>query len=117
MKTRLIQYLHEELGFDVIAFESGMGNAAGAYARVGSRSPEELMKDTIFGVWWSKETLPLFDYIKQSAGTERPLIPSGFDMQVQFPYASFMTTTSAKKQFAGHELSVLRPKADGRAHA
>ncbi|WP_127487592.1 erythromycin esterase family protein [Paenibacillus ehimensis] len=90
VKTRLIQYLHEELGFDVIAFESGMGNAAGAYARVGSRSPEELMKDTIFGVWWSKETLPLFDYIKQSAGTERPLAVSGFDMQVQFPYASFM---------------------------
>ncbi|XOK62764.1 hypothetical protein ACJ7K1_06485 [Paenibacillus elgii] len=59
VKTRLIQYLHEELGFDVIAFESGMGNAAGAYARVESRTPEELMKDAIFGVWWSKETLPL----------------------------------------------------------
>lgn len=90
-KTRLIQYLHQELGFGVLAFESGMGNAAAAYAKAESNTPEQTMKQSIFGVWWSKEILPLFDYIKQSLSTDKPLILAGFDMQIQSPYSEFVS--------------------------
>ncbi|WP_372007577.1 erythromycin esterase family protein [Paenibacillus chitinolyticus] len=89
-KVRLIQYLHQELGYDVIAFESGLGNASAALAKSADSTPEQMMKEAIFGVWWSKETLPLFDYIKQTLATDKPLILSGFDMQIQSPYSEFV---------------------------
>ncbi|WP_201280736.1 erythromycin esterase family protein [Paenibacillus lutrae] len=89
-KTRLIQYLHQELGYEVLAFESGMGDAAAAYASAKKITPEQLMKNSIFGVWWTQETLPLFAYIQESLSTDRPLILAGFDMQIQSPYSAFM---------------------------
>lgn len=84
-KTRLIQYLHEEMGYNVLAFESGLSNASLAYGQIGSQSAEQTMKDSIFGVWWSKEILPLFDYLKAAQDSEKPLMLTGFDMQFQYP--------------------------------
>lgn len=84
-KTRLIQYLHEEMGYNVLAFESGLSNASLAYGQIGTQSAEQTMKDSIFGVWWSKEILPLFDYLKRTQDSEKPLMLTGFDMQFQYP--------------------------------
>lgn len=84
-KTRLIQFLHQEMGYNILAFESGLSNTSLANAMVKQQLPEQTMKNSIFGVWWSKEIMPLFDYLKTSAQTERPLILTGFDMQLQFP--------------------------------
>ncbi len=84
-KTRLIQFLHQEMGYNVLAFESGLAPASIAFGKVSGRSAEQTMKDSIFGVWWSKETLPLFDYIKASHNSKQPLVLTGFDMQLQFP--------------------------------
>ncbi|WP_423212914.1 erythromycin esterase family protein [Paenibacillus solani] len=84
-KTRLIQFLHQEMGYNVLAFESGLGNSSLSYSLSGQRSAEQTMKDSIFGVWWSKEILPLFDYIKKARTSESPLILTGFDMQLQYP--------------------------------
>ncbi|WP_256984800.1 MULTISPECIES: erythromycin esterase family protein [Paenibacillus] len=84
-KTRLIQFLHQEMGYNVLAFESGLSNTSLANATITQQSPEHTMKNSIFGVWWSKEITPLFDYLKANAQTEQPLILTGFDMQLQFP--------------------------------
>ncbi len=84
-KTRLIQFLHQEMGYNVLAFESGLSNTALAYGKSGQQSPEQTMKDSIFGVWWSKEILPLFEYIKTAQNREQPLVLTGFDMQLQYP--------------------------------
>ncbi|RRJ65047.1 erythromycin esterase [Paenibacillus oralis] len=84
-KTRLIQFLHEEMGYNVLAFESGLANTSLAYGKSASQSAEQTMKDAIFGVWWSKETLPLFDYIKATQQSDQPLALTGFDMQLQYP--------------------------------
>ncbi|WP_068612955.1 erythromycin esterase family protein [Paenibacillus tuaregi] len=80
-KTRLIKYLHEELGFDVIAFESGMGDAAAAWNTRNKLSPEEMMAGSILQVWHSQETLELFKYIQQQSKGKRPLYLAGYDMQ------------------------------------
>nr|WP_234032920.1 erythromycin esterase family protein [Paenibacillus faecalis] len=85
-KTRLIQFLHQEMGYNVLAFESGLGNASLAYGQSGSQSAEQTMKNSVFGVWWTQETLPLFEYIKSTQTTEDPLILTGFDMQFQYPH-------------------------------
>lgn len=92
MKTRLIKYLHENLGFDVIAFESGMGECASVYEDINSLSAKDMMENSIFPIWHSKETLGLFDYIKGQSKTNKPLYLAGYDMQPTTNYfISFMT--------------------------
>lgn len=81
MKTRLIKYLHEELGFDVIAFESGIGETAAVNENEGILTAKEMMQGSLQDIWNSKETLGLFDYIKQQRQTDKPLYLAGYDMQ------------------------------------
>ncbi|MGD8188376.1 erythromycin esterase family protein [Brevibacillus ginsengisoli] len=86
MKTRLIKYLHEELDFDVIAFESGLGDSFAAYENAGNLTSKEMMQRSIFPIWHSQETLGLFDYIKKQRGTKDPLYLAGYDMQFTSAY-------------------------------
>ncbi|GIO34290.1 MULTISPECIES: erythromycin esterase family protein [Paenibacillus] len=86
MKTRLVKYLHEELGFDVIAFESGLGDSFMTYENAGTLTSKEMMERSIFPVWHSKETLALFDYIKEQRSTGKPLYLAGYDMQFTSAY-------------------------------
>jgi len=48
---------------------------------VGTLSATDVMANCIYGVWFATETLPLFEYLAETAGTERPLILAGFDMK------------------------------------
>lgn len=80
-KVRLVKYLHEELGYDVMAFESSTYECERAHKNVASLTALELMRACIFGVWHADETLPLFEYIKQTQNTPRPLILAGVDEQ------------------------------------
>lgn len=81
IKVELIKFMHEKLGYDVIAFESGMGEAAAAWAFRDNLDAKTMMQGSIFGVWHSEETLELFDYIREQANTDHPLILTGYDMQ------------------------------------
>lgn len=81
MKVRLVKFLHEELGYNVIAFESNLADTTAAYAQIHNMTPKELMKSTVFGVWQVEENLPLFEYIAQQSNTDHPLILTGFDSQ------------------------------------
>jgi erythromycin esterase len=81
VKVRLIQFLHQQMGFDVIAFESGLWECHRADELAGDLSAESLMRQCIFGVWHTEETLPLFEYIKSTRVAGRPLTLAGFDTQ------------------------------------
>ena len=81
-KVRLIKFLHQQMGFDVIAFESGLFECFNADATVAAHTAALLMRNCIFGVWHTTEVLPLFEYIKSTQGTERPLTLAGFDTQM-----------------------------------
>ena len=81
LKVRLIKYLHEKLGFDVIAFEYPMFQDYKVNEEIRSFSPKHAMIHGCYGVWWSSEVLPLFRYIKEQASTSHPLILAGFDIQ------------------------------------
>ncbi|MBD8500729.1 erythromycin esterase family protein [Paenibacillus arenosi] len=85
VKTRLIQYLHQQLGYNMVAFESGLPDAAIAQGKMKSKTAEETMKRSIFKVWWTEETLPLFQYMKDTQDSERPLRMVGFDIQWNSP--------------------------------
>jgi erythromycin esterase len=80
-KVRLIKFLHEQLGYDVIAFESGLYECYAANHNA-ALTAVTLMRSCIFGVWHTSEVLPLFEYIKSTQGTARPLTLAGFDTQI-----------------------------------
>jgi erythromycin esterase len=80
-KVRLIKFLHQEMAFDVIAFESNIFECYQADSHASDWTAEEMMGRSIFPVWHTEDVLELFRYIKQSKGTSRPLILAGFDDQ------------------------------------
>jgi erythromycin esterase len=88
VKVAMIKYLHEELGYDVIAFETGMGDAATVSENVAYLAADEMMGTSIFPVWHSEETLELFQYIKEQAKGDHPLYLAGYDIQ----FNSFFVT-------------------------
>lgn len=81
-KCRLIRWLHEELGYDVVAFESGFYECdrANASLRTGGDA-REAMRGGIFAVWHTRRTLPLFEYMVAQADSRSPLVLAGVDPQ------------------------------------
>jgi erythromycin esterase len=80
VNVRLVKFLHEEMGYDVIAFESSLYECFAANEDE-TLSPSELMDNSVYGVWRTRQTLPLFQYIQKSRLTETPLVLAGFDMK------------------------------------
>ena len=82
-KTRLIRFLHKELGFDVLAFESGLYDCRKAWQLLlDGMEPHEAFRHGVFGIWAGSEQVgPLIDYWGQAAKGERPLELCGFDCQ------------------------------------
>jgi erythromycin esterase len=80
LKVRLIRYLHEELGYSVLAFESPIYecSVANTVALL-----DELLQCP-FPVWHTREGLPLFEWLteQRQGGAAPPLRLAGFDMQV-----------------------------------
>jgi erythromycin esterase len=111
-KVRLIRYLHEEQGFDVIAFESGLFECWRANGSAGDVDAHTTMRGCIFGVWHTAEVLELFEYIEETRGTSRPLILAGFDMQ-----ASGSFGTQVSRSFLNQVVSTVDPDYGSRVSA
>ncbi len=88
-KAKLIEYLHDSLGFNVLAFESGMYdcNKSNYYLKKGDTSLFNIM-GSIFRIWGCKEVSNLAKYIIQTQKTAHPLIFAGFDNQFCFNYSA-----------------------------
>jgi erythromycin esterase len=83
-KTRLIKFLHQKMGFDVLVFESGLYEMSKVWEsfRQGDHSLAALQQG-LFTIWsGSDQIYPLFDYVVGKARTERPLELAGFDSQI-----------------------------------
>lgn len=83
LKTRLIKFLHEEMNFEVIAFESGLAETFTVQHIEDDLSPKDKMFISTFSVWHSPPFLSLFEYIEKTQESEQPLTLSGFDIQPQ----------------------------------
>jgi erythromycin esterase len=80
-KVRLIRFLHEEMGFDVVAFESGLLDCWLADEDIPTAPTMKSVGNCVFGVWHTQEVLRLFEYIQATRSTARPLLLAGFDVQ------------------------------------
>lgn len=82
-KSRLVKFLHQEMGFEVLAFESGLFDCVyveDAFER--GESPDSAHQNGIFGIWaLSNEAMPALLYSTSTRGTDRPLRIAGFDSQ------------------------------------
>lgn len=81
-KIRMIKYLHEEMGYDVIAFESGLAEAAAVQQNFDYLTATEAMDQSLEGVWQTEEVEQLFIYMKEQKAKGKPLTLAGFDMNL-----------------------------------
>lgn len=76
LKNRMIRYLHEQLGFNVLAWES---NILDCYAVENSKenlAPKEMAMSSLHFVYRTDQVIPIIDYVKSS-----DIIFAGFDSQ------------------------------------
>jgi len=81
-KIRLIKFLHQEMGFEILAFESGLYDNFYVYQQVksGEALTETSLQESILPIWSDcQELLPLYAYVHEQAGAGRELQVSGFD--------------------------------------
>jgi erythromycin esterase len=83
-KARLIAFLHQEMGFDVLAWESGLWDMRQVWQHV--QAGEGVLSASrrgVFGIWTgSQEVLPTLDYVQETVGTAHPLELAGVDNQL-----------------------------------
>jgi erythromycin esterase len=83
-KGRLIKFLHQRMGFDVLAWEAGLFNAHDMDAAVRDTSIplDQAPRRGLYPIWaMSAQVRPVFDYARAVAATPRPLEMVGFDHQ------------------------------------
>ena len=83
MKARMIRFLHQEAGFDIVVFESSLYQCS--RSNVAFPRPDVdtqvLLTGCAFGVWHTVEVKELFDYMRATRGTGNPLFLAGYDVQ------------------------------------
>jgi erythromycin esterase len=87
-KTRLVQFLHQELGFRVLAFESGFVDCYKAWQDIQTGTLALVAgRQALYPFWISTETEELFRYIDQQKYTNKPLILAGIDCKFTGAYS------------------------------
>jgi erythromycin esterase len=81
LKTRLVEFLHEQMDFDVLVIEGGFGDINLAWLNQETLNAKDLMYNSVFGNFRCEEMLPLFEYAKDKVNTPDPLQLAGPDCQ------------------------------------
>ena len=89
-KTRLIKYLHEKKGFNILAFESDFFalNEGWEHLEKTQSSIDSFLKSNIFPIWTYCDACNnlFYHYIPETFQKGNPLNVSGFDSQLLFVY-------------------------------
>lgn len=90
-KSRLIKYLHEKKGFNILAFESDFFALNEGWSHL-TKQREQIntfLRSNIFSIWSNcKQCENLFyTYISKSFETPQPLTIAGFDTQIHGAYS------------------------------
>ena len=82
-KSRLAKFLHQEMDFDVLVFESSILDCKLAWDEIKSGSdPFIAFGKGVFKFWSvSEHTTEIIKYIGKQANTNKPLELAGFDLQ------------------------------------
>jgi erythromycin esterase len=82
-KIKLIQYLHEKQGFDILAFEAGFYDCNKAWTKMINGMPADVaMAKSVFQLWSAMGQFKyLTNYLDSSILTKNPIEIVGFDIQ------------------------------------
>lgn len=80
-KARVIRYLHERMGFDVLVFESSLYSCFRVNEEMANLTPRDAMHDSVYHIWGCQPTEDLFGYLKGTKSTAHPMILGGVDPQ------------------------------------
>ncbi|HVX00140.1 MAG TPA: erythromycin esterase family protein [Candidatus Babeliaceae bacterium] len=90
-KTRLVKYLHEKKGFNVLAYESDFFGLNFGWSRLQKKQPEidTFLRKNVFGLWTVCNTCCdlFYKYIPNTFSTNVPLEVTGFDSQQYLNYS------------------------------
>lgn len=86
IKSRLVKFLHKEMGFTVLALEGGFGDINLANVDRDKLSARFLIQNTVFGNFINEEMLSAFEHVKESPSVGKPLQLAGFDCQSSSSY-------------------------------
>ena len=78
-KARLIRFLHEEMGFEVLAFESSLYACDRANELLRKGDGDGALRGGVFGIWNNQIVENLFVYMAQRSKEKPPLVLAGFD--------------------------------------
>ena len=83
-KVRLIKFLHRQMGFDVVAFESGLYDCHRVWADIeAGEDAVTAARRGIYSLWSNcREVRPLFEYVNRLAAEGQVLEIAGFDCNV-----------------------------------
>lgn len=82
-KIKLIKYLHQNLGFDILAFESGFYDCKKAWDLIkDGKDVRTTLGESVTGIWsTTKQFIPLSNYIEKTLKSKNKLKVLGFDSQ------------------------------------
>lgn len=81
VKTRLVKYLHEKLGYDVLAFETSIVGAYLANEQTAELAATDLVNNALPSIWHTEDVVGLFEYVKATRATSHPLAIAGIDLE------------------------------------
>jgi erythromycin esterase len=79
-KTRLIKYLHDQLGYDVLVWESSIFGTYLVDQDFDARTAQQAATDALVATWHTDDVVELFAYLKSTRTTARPLRLAGMDL-------------------------------------
>lgn len=81
-KLRLIKFLHQQMNYEVVSFESGLFDNYKAFQEVNETNGDESpLQESIYSIWSdTRQFKPLIDYIHANKNS-RKLSVTGFDSQ------------------------------------
>jgi erythromycin esterase len=111
-KTRLIKYLHEKKGFNVLAFESDFFGLNQGWDRLIKEKNEidSFLIKNIFPIWTYCNTCSnlFFDYLPGTYKTAHPVVVTGFDNQMILRYSSKNLTLALDSVFKYLHLPIVQ---------
>lgn len=79
LRVRIIKYLHQELDFTTIAFESGLFECYFMNQDLEKTNSLTALKNSLHSFWRTADLVDLIDYVKKSRNTNKPINIVGFD--------------------------------------
>ncbi len=96
LKTEMVKFLHQKMGFSVLAFESGLVDLALANQAIAAgENTTQALENSIFNIWTgSAQFRPLMQYIEEQ---KISLKVAGFDSQLAGTYSADLFVDEIRK--------------------